>query len=81
MQDSRVAYKGLPRSKEECIEYLEPTVYDKLIYNCRCIDLILVFIAEVDQEEINEIIDDAIPKKTKRQTNCNIAVFRGKCKI
>ena len=34
--------------------------------------------AEVDQEEINQIIDDAIPKNTKRQTNWSIAVFRGK---
>ena len=33
--------------------------------------------AEVDQEEINQIIDDAIPKNTKRQTNWSIAVFRG----
>ena len=34
-------------------------------------------LAEVDQEEINQIIDDAIPKTTKRQTNWSIAVFRG----
>ena len=33
--------------------------------------------AEIDQEEINQIIDDAIPKTTKRQTNWSIAVFRG----
>ena len=31
--------------------------------------------AEVDQEEINQIIDDAIPKNTKRQTNWSIAVL------
>ena len=33
--------------------------------------------AEVDQEKINQIIDNAMPKNTKRQTNWSIAVFGG----
>jgi hypothetical protein len=33
--------------------------------------------ARVDEEEINQIIEDAIPKSTKRQTSWSIAIFRG----
>ena len=33
--------------------------------------------ARVDEEEINQIIEDAIPKRTKRQTSWSIASFRG----
>ena len=33
--------------------------------------------ARVDEEEINQIIEDAIPKSTKRQTRWSIAIFRG----
>ena len=34
--------------------------------------------ARVNEDEINQIIDEAIPKSTKRQTNWSIAIFRGK---
>jgi hypothetical protein len=33
--------------------------------------------ARVDEEEINQIIEDAIPKSTKSQTSLSIAIFRG----
>jgi uncharacterized protein YwlG (UPF0340 family) len=32
--------------------------------------------ARVDEEEINQIIEDAIPKSAKRQTRWSIAIFR-----
>jgi uncharacterized protein YwlG (UPF0340 family) len=32
--------------------------------------------ARVDEEEINQIIEDAIPKSTKRQTRWSIAIFK-----
>jgi adenosine/AMP kinase len=33
--------------------------------------------ARVDEEEINQIIEDAITKSTKIQTSWSIAIFRG----
>jgi hypothetical protein len=33
--------------------------------------------SRVDEEEINQIIEDAIPKSTKRQTSWSIAISRG----
>jgi hypothetical protein len=32
--------------------------------------------ARVDEEEINQIVEDAIPKSTKRQTRWSIAIFK-----
>lgn len=37
--------------------------------------------AEIVEEQIPQIINEAIPINTKRQTNWSVAIFKGKLKL
>jgi uncharacterized protein YwlG (UPF0340 family) len=70
----------LPGNNESC----ECVIDNKSITHKKCALLKMATseaagsrFAKVDEEEINQIIEDAIPKSTKRQTSWSIAIFRG----